>query len=234
MPDASLLPFVALVSPELEYVTGWQGAMDVDGCCGQLAKAEAWRTNAARGTCGAKRPTPPAAPTPAPSSLPASAVRPSPTMPRPSAPAKPEGISGSEAAAIAASRELLRQADDASQAGAHADVLRLDREAAGLSVRVDPAAWAVVLAKAEAWANGVLAQAAASATRGRLAEAERLVAAIRRDAAGRGPSIDAERGVRAIAARRAIDAATASERPKAIAAARTSFRGTRWEALFSA
>ncbi len=230
MPEASLLPFVAVVSPDLEYVTGWQGSVDIDGCCGQLAKAEAYRANCAKKACPARQPVS----VPAPSAVPASAVRPSPTTARPNRPATPEGMSGPEAASLAASRELLRQADGASKAGEYAEVLRLDREAAGLPVRVDPAAWAVVLAKADAWADGVLAQAASSATAGRLVEAERLVAGIRRDAAGRGASIDAERGARAIATRRAVDATPVADRARASAAARTAFRGTRWEALFGA
>lgn len=233
MPDASLLPFVAVVSPDLEYVTGWQGSMDVDGCCGQLAKVEAWRASAAaKRACPSRRPVPVAPPSA--TTSPAADVAPSAIATRPTPPAAPAGMSGPEAAAIAASRELLRQADVASKAGQHAEVLRLEREASALAVRVDPAAWTRVLARADAWADGVLRQAAESAAAGRLAEADRLVAGIRRDAAGRGASIDAERGARAIATRRAIDAGAPADRVKAAAAARLSFHGTRWEALFPA
>jgi hypothetical protein len=61
-----------------------------------------------------------------------------------------------------------------------------------------------------------------------------LRAIVRRDAIGRGASIDAERGTRALAMRRLIASASASVREKAALDARTAFRGTRWAALFAA
>ena len=252
MPDASLLPFVAVVSPDLDYVTGWQGAMDVAACSLEVARVEAWQERAARRATAATKLAKPALPG-APCAPGVPAIRATSTeipVARPAAttagatapdtsPAPACGVGssqgvGSQAAALAAARELLRQAEFASGAGHHAEVLRLEREAAALSIRVEPARWAATLAAADAWAEGLLAEAAAAALAGRTTEAEARIAAVRRDAVGRGASIDAERGARALTLRRFIESASAATREKATTDARNSFRGTRWAALFSA
>ncbi len=259
MPNASLLPFVAVVSPDLEYVTGWQGGIEIAGCCAELGKIEAWRERAARrgnSTCKPVTPEPsavPAQPTIAAKPMPAPAPRAAHPAPAPAASAPcstptarvgnapPVGASphagppiGGQAVALAAARELLRQADDASKAGRHADVMALDREAAGLPIRVDPLRWAAVLATSDAWAERVLSDAATAALAGRTSDAESRIATVRRDAAGRSASIDAERGARALTMRRFIDSSPVATRAKALIDARNSFRGTRWAALFAA
>ncbi len=40
VPNAEMLPLVGFVTPELRWVTGWSGHMDVEGVCGYLAIAE--------------------------------------------------------------------------------------------------------------------------------------------------------------------------------------------------
>jgi len=303
MPDASMLPFVAVVSPDLEVVTGWSGSMDAEGCAREVRTVEAWRARRAAkaATVPAPRPTParepaaptahaptpapkipaPAAPTapasrvptPVPSPAPVKATAPSPTPAAPppvakeSAPAPlatsipdappaaahptdttassraPEGGAsaiiaptaelGTQAATLAASRALLARAEEASAQGNHPDALRYEREAGALPIRVDPTRWAAVLAKADAWAEALLAGAATAALAGHFDEAERVIALIERDAEGRAASIDALRGARAVKARRALDAAPVAEREGSAKTARTTFGGTRWETLFS-
>ena len=238
MPDASLLPFVAVVSPDLEYVTGWQGGIEVAGCCAELGKVEAWRERSARRT-NAKAPPRPAAAAPArapdvpmarPIATPAGATAAPSASPACGSNRPP--VFGNEAATLAAARDLLRQAEAASESGRHAEVVRLDHEAAGLSIRFEPARWATALAAMDAWAEGLLAEAATAAVAGRTSDAETRIATVRRDAVGRGASIDAERGARALTLRRFIQSASAATRERATSDARASFRGTRWAALF--
>jgi hypothetical protein len=247
MPDASLLPFVAVVSPDLEYVTGWQGAIEVPGCCAELGKIEAWRettarrdaaaAKAAKAAAEASRPKAPCGqPAAAPAPTIASAARPAANVPPSIATGSTVGgppAIGNEAAALAAARELLRQAESASGAGKHADVVRLDREAAGLSLRVEPTRWATILAAADRWADGLLAEAAKAAVAGKTSDAESSIETVRRDAAGRSASIDAERGSRALTMRSVIASSPAATREQATRDARNSFRGTRWAALFT-
>lgn len=268
MPDASMLPFVAVVSADLEFATGWNGAMDVPGCSSELTKAEAWHARHVRKPAPAApitvapapriAPAPQvvAAPAPASPRAPAPAARVAPTpVPSTAVPAStttataasrpagaPSGASisaspaptGTQAVTLAACRALLERAEAASSAGDHAGALRMDREAAALSIRVEAARWAVVLAKADAWAEKLLATAAAAALAGHVDEAEKVVTRVKHDAEGRGASIDAERGARAIATRRRIDASPAAARTKARADAKSTYRGTRWEVLFPA
>lgn len=255
MPDASLLPFVAVVSPDLEYVTGWQGAMDVAGCAAELGKIETWREQATRrasarsnsmkpATVVAPRDAAPAGSTvpmattavaPLARSTPVVAT-PAPRAPNPPAPRCDGNIPvfGAQAAALAAARELLRQAEAACGAGRHAEALSLEREAAALSIRVEPARWAAVLATCDAWADVLLTEAARDMLAGRTSDAEVRIETVRRDASGRGASIDAERGARALTMRRFIESSSAATRERATLDARNSFKGTRWAVLFSA
>ena len=242
MPDASLLPFVAVVTPDLEYVTGWSGSMDVDGCARQMDKIDAWRARRApktapatvAATVVAPLPTPVAPPRPPAPRGATTAAAPASRTIDPAPAGVPGPAAGNSAAALAAARALLARAEAAATQAQYALVLELEREAAALTIRVEPARWGVILAKADAWAEGLLAKAAADALAGRTGEAERCIAGVRRDAHGRGACIDAERGARAITLRRFIDASAASTRERALADARISFRGTRWEALFAA
>jgi hypothetical protein len=205
---------------------------------------------------GMPRPTAPTAtPAPVPAPAPAPVKTPAPVVgttatPRPAQPvlagapttATPPPappVPGAVPPAVAALEEAKRQASDllsrarsADASGAYAAVLWLDQEAGKLAVRSEPEAWKVIVDRACGWCEGCLRHAAEAAKARRTEEAKGLLAAVRRDAAGRPAAVEAENGERAMKAMASVDAMPAADRAKAMSDARTQFVGTRWATIF--
>ncbi|MCC7138963.1 MAG: hypothetical protein IT460_11120 [Planctomycetes bacterium] len=218
MPDASLLPFVAIVTPDLRWVTGWQGGIGADEVVRHLAKAEALRARPCAAPTRAA-PPPAAATTAAPRGL---AVGPT----APAAAAADDPAERTRAAA------LLARARDADTRGAHGEVLRLDAEAAKLPLRADPAAWAALVTRAAGWCDECLRAAVASARAGRCGDASKWLESVRAGAAGTPAATEAEAGERAVALVATLESASPTDRARGVAQARERYRGTRWSRLF--
>jgi hypothetical protein len=107
LPNANMLPFVALVTPDLGWITGWAGGTDVPSLCRAVCLAESWIAKCAKPAAPAapitKAPVPPPAPPPAPLPTPAPAVAKAPTpAPAPARlPAPPPVRTGPPAVAAA-------------------------------------------------------------------------------------------------------------------------------------
>jgi hypothetical protein len=156
--------------------------------------------------------------------------------------ATPEGLPvgpsapSSAAAALEAAKlrasDLLARARAADAVGAHAAVLWLDLEAARLPIRAEPETWTVVVGRASGWCEGCLRAAVEATKARRCAEANGLLSALRRDAAGRPAASDAERGELAVSMVKSLDAMAPVDRSRARAFVRTQFAGTRWATVF--
>jgi hypothetical protein len=223
-PDAKALPFVAFASPDLEWIGGWAGGMDVQGCATRLDAAEAWRAKAAAARAAAKR----AAPRPVSTGMggpnvPVS-VRPlgvGPTAPRTPTPEE-----------MAHARDLLAKAKVAAAAGRQGEVLRLDATAGRAPVRVEPDDWAQLRKTALQWSEDRLSTAAARARDRKRDEASRLLVEVSIECAGCPPGVDAERGKTALFRLQVLDAVPAERRAGAREEAAKEFSGTRWATLF--
>ncbi len=217
LPNARLLPFVAFLTPDLRWITGWAGAATVAEVADHLAKAEEFRT---RAKPLAARPEPAAAPRAA--TLSPGAAAP-PAMP----PAAPP------AAEVERAKALLASARQAAAAGTWCEVRRLAAEARRLPVTVEPAQWAALGADADRWCEERLGAALCAAKERRVEDASAILAAVSRGAAaGTGLREEVLRGEKAIARWREVEAAKEGERASARAAALEEFRGTRWQTLF--
>lgn len=228
MPSASMLPFVGILTPDLRWVTGWEGGVGADEVVRHLAAAEgAQRTMKAR--AAASRP---AAPAPAPTGRSGSmtvGAAPAGALPvGPTAPARPAWTAADASKAV----DLLARARAAAARGEHGTVLALDGEASRLPVRADPAAWRELVAAAGGWCERTLSAAADAARAARCDEAARLLAAVRRSGPSGPVAEDVERGERAVDLASRIQATAVAERGRMVALARATYRGTRWARLF--
>jgi hypothetical protein len=226
-PDAKALPFVAFASPDLEWIGGWAGGIDVPGCASRLDAAEAWRARASAARAAAKRAAPPRPTTPvAPrvnGAVPAT-VRPlgvGPTAPR--TPTTEE---------LTRARDALAKAKTASAAARHGEVLRLDASAGRSPVRVEPEIWAQLRRTAMQWSEERLSTAAARARDKKRDEASRLLVEVSIECAGCPPGVDAERGKTALFRLQILEAVPAERRAHARQEAAKEFSGTRWATLF--
>ena len=223
LPGACALPFVAFVSADLVWVTGWAGATTPSDIAEHLRVAETRRAKdaVARGA------TQKAAPAPMPSAAPACT-----TAPAAAVPVRPPTGRSTPAVDVEKARALLVRARAAAAAGRHGEVLRLDVEAGRLSVRIEPAEWAALGLLATTWAERCLSSAEVAAKDRRCDEAAKLLGDLKREMEGRPAETEAARGERAVAKLRFVNAASAAGREVARAAAAKEFKGTRWEALF--
>ena len=215
LPGAGALPFVAFVSPDLGWITGWAGATTPSDIGPHLKVAETWRARAAVARTGGGRTPPPAVPAGA--SVLGQA---------------PRAARGTPASDFEKARSLLFQARLAAGAGRHGEVLRLDVEAGRLAVRVEPAEWATLGQHATAWAETCLCAAATAARARKCEDAAKLLADVRREMEGRPAESEAVRGERAVAKLKSVDAVPAAGKDAAREAAAKEFQGSRWEALF--
>ena len=221
-PDAKALPFVAFASPDLEWIGGWAGGMDVPGCAQRLDVAESWRGRAAAARAATRRPAPAVRGMPA-GTVPVS-VRP--LGVGPTAPHSPTSDD------LARARESLAKAKTASAAGRHGEVLRLDATAARAPVRVEPEDWAALRKTALQWSEDRLAAAAARARDQKREEASRILLEVSVECAGCPPGVDAERGKTALVRLQILEAVPADRRANARMEAAKEFSGTRWATLF--
>ena len=224
LPRATLLPFVAFTTPDLQWISGWAGSIDPQGILSHLAQAESWLERsraaaAAASPCAAKVGAAAAA-------APAPAAPPAPPCAAPTAP-----ITNGE---IEAARGLLGKAQAASAEGHPGQVLSYDAEAARLRVRADPEGWAVIVKAANAWADGRLDKACEEGAAGRCDEARVIVDEVRKEMGAVAQGKEAERGQRALAICKAVQALGADNRESARVAAAKEFEGTRWAKLFKA
>jgi hypothetical protein len=224
MPDASMLPFVGVLTPDLRWVTGWQGGIGADEVVRHLCAAEAAQ-GAMKATAAATCPTPPrgslavAAPTAKPAGLGVG----------PGAPAKPAPWTAADASKAV---DLLASARAAAARGEHGAVLALDADAARLPVRADPAVWKSLVATSAGWCERTLASAVDAAKAKRCAQAAEILAGLRRAAAAGPVAAETERGQRAVDLARRIDATPVAHRGKMLEVARATYHGTRWGVLF--
>ena len=225
--DAKALPFVAFASPDLEWIAGWGGGIDVPGCARGLDAAESWRARAAAARAAARRPAGP------PRGMPASpyagnaipvSVRPLGVGPTAPHVASPEDL--------VRARDLLARAKAASDAGRHGEVLRLDASAARAPVRVEPDDWAALRKTSLLWSEERLAAAAARARDQKREEASRILLEVSVECAGCPPGVDAERGKTALVRLQILEAVPAERRANARIEAAKEFSGTRWATLF--
>jgi len=224
MPDASMLPFVAIVTPDLQFVTGWQGGIGADEVVRHLDTAataqralkaravEAPCPSAPRGALTVEaRPTPPGA-----------------IAVGPTAPSRPAWTAADASKAV----DLLAAARAAAGAARHGTVLALDADAARLPVRADPAAWKELVATAAGSCERSLASAVDAARARRCDEATRILATLKQAPASSPVALEAERGERAVDLARRLATTPAAERVRLVEVARTAYRGTRWAVLF--
>lgn len=227
MPDASMLPFVGILTPDLVWVTGWQGGVGADEVVKHLCTAETqqrqWKARTAASTC----PTAPRggaltvdARTPAPAGVPVG----------PTAPAKPTPTWTAADASKAV--DLLTAARGAASRSEHARVLSLDADAAKLPVRADPTEWKRLVTAATGGCERSLASAVEAARAKKCDEASTLLASLRRASPAGPVAAEAERGERAVDLAKRLETTPAAERAPALEVARATYRGTRWAVLF--
>ncbi|MFO0931936.1 MAG: hypothetical protein U1E39_04420 [Planctomycetota bacterium] len=231
MPAASMLPFVGILTPDLKWVTGWEGGIGADEVCRHLSTAEGAQRSLKARAAAAAAPAPSAPATAPRGALTVDAA----TKPGagiavgPTAPAKTPSWTAEDASKAV---NLLAAARAAAARGEHGTVLSLDADAARLPVRADPTAWKSLVATSSGWCERSLATAVDAARARRCDHAAEVLAGLRR-AAPTGPvAAEAERGERAVDLARRIDATPAAERAKMLEVARTTYRGTRWSVLF--
>lgn len=225
MPNASMLPFVAILTPDLKWVTGWEGGVGADEVVRHLGSAESaqrsMKARAAAATC-------PTAPRGA-MTVDAATTKPGGLAVGPTAPVKTPTWTAEDASKAV---NLLAAARAAAARGEHGTVLALDADAARLPVRADPAAWKTLVATSAAWCERSLASAVDAARARKCDQAAEHLGALRRAAASGPVAVEAERGERAVDLARRIEATPVAERTKMLEVARTTFRGTRWSILF--
>ena len=225
MPNASMLPFVGILTPDLKWVTGWEGGIGADEVVRHLGSAEqtqrAIKARAAAATC-------PTAPRGA-LTVDAAAAKPAGLGVGPTAPAKPATWTAADASKAV---DLLAAARAAAARGEHGAVLALDADAARLPVRADPVAWKALVATSAGWCERSLASAVDAAKAKRCEQAAAILAGLRKGAPTGPVAVEAERGERAVDLARRIEATPVAERAKMIEVARTTYRGTRWGTLF--
>lgn len=252
MPGATRLPFVAIVTPDLRFVTGWDGGIGadevvrhLDRCQGALRALSA-PAPAPRGVDAVMRPNdspradrpppqPPTATPPSPTGT-ASGLPVGPSAPRTAtAAAAPVATPPAWTAAHAMrATALLASAREASARAAHGTVLGLEAEAAALPVRADPATWRHLVATASAWCERHFDAALRAAREGRCDDAAGLLATVRRTCADGGPVADeAAIGERAIDLARRLLQTPQEERATVREVGRAAFVRTRWAALFA-
>lgn len=217
---ARVLPYVGVLTADLQWITGWAGAATPQQVSCHLSKAEAWRTEHPAVKTVEAQPT---AKGPCPAAQPRSAT----VVGQGREAVGPPPEDADRAAA------LLASAREAAKAGQWCEVRRLDAEARRLPVRVDPAAWAELAANADRWCEERLSAALAAAKDRRAGDAKTILAGVRRGAAAGTPlAEEASKGERALARLSEVNAAPEAGRDAARQAAFREFAGSRWATLF--
>jgi hypothetical protein len=257
LPNARMLPFVAFVTPDGEWITGFAGRTSVAGFLDHLSQARsAIRRPSGSATTlrAAPRPVkasppidvrPPAPSAPEPREAPVAAPVPSATasvVPAPTLTAlgSPDGDSTVPSPTRLAPppvaprtrplAEILASAEAGADAGRWGEVMASVREAKTGDLRVES-----LERRARRWAEDRLAAAAALGARGGFTEALGEIRKVAAEAIGDDVAVDAGRGIDAIRTARdiaSLDRGSAGARIARVRA-RSDFAATRWARMFA-